>query len=173
MTNYKELLQNINTFIFDYDGVLTDCTILITAEGHMLRTANVRDGYAMQLAKKLGYRIIVISGGTFEGVKRRFNALNIDEVFLGVSDKYTFFKEYITTHDIRHENILYMGDDIPDMETMRHVGVATCPADAVEEIKAISHYISDHNGGRGCVRDIIQQVLKLHGKWLNDDAFKW
>lgn len=173
MKNYKEHLQKIDTFIFDYDGVLTDGTVLISSDGKMLRTAGVRDGYALQLAKKLGYRIIIISGGTFEGVKVRFNALNIKEVFLGVSDKYAFYKEYISKNDISPENILYMGDDIPDIETMHHVGVATCPADAVEEVKAVSHYISDKNGGSGCARDVIQQVLKLHGKWMNDDAFKW
>lgn len=173
MTNYKELLQNINTFIFDYDGVLTDSTILISSTGQMLRTANVRDGYALQLAKKLGYRIVIISGGTFEGVKVRFSALNIDDVFLGVSDKYSFFMEYISKHNIDPKTILYMGDDIPDIETMRQVGVATCPADAVEEVKSISHYISSFDGGRTCVRDVVEQVLKLHGKWMNGDAFKW
>ncbi len=173
MTNYKENLKNIDTFIFDYDGVLTDGTLLISSDGQMLRTANVRDGYALQLAKKLGYRIIVISGGTFEGVKMRFKALKIDEVYLGVTDKYKFFKEYISEQNINPENILYMGDDIPDIETMRHVGVATCPADAAEEVKAIAHYISANNGGRSCVRDIIEQVLKLHGKWMNNEALNW
>lgn len=173
MTNYKEHLQKIDTFIFDYDGVLTDGTVLISSDGQMLRTAGVRDGYALQLAKKLGYRVIIISGGTFDGVKLRFKALNIHEVFLGVADKYNFFKQYISEHNLVPENILYMGDDIPDIQTMKHVGVATCPADAVEEVKAVSHYISDRKGGSGCVRDVIQQVLKLHGKWMNSDAFQW
>jgi len=173
MTNYKELLQNIDTFIFDYDGVLTDGTILVSSTGQMLRTANVRDGYVLQLAKKLGYRIIIISGGTFEGVRLRFKTLNIEEVYLGVSDKYSFYKDYISEHNIDPKKILYMGDDIPDIETMRNVGVATCPANAVEEVKSISHYISAHNGGECCVRDVVEQVLKLHGKWMNDHAFKW
>jgi 3-deoxy-D-manno-octulosonate 8-phosphate phosphatase (KDO 8-P phosphatase) len=173
MVNYKEKLQNIDTFIFDYDGVLTDNTVLISSDGQMLRTANVRDGYVLQLAKKLGYRIIIISGGTFEGVKQRFKGLKIDEVYLGVSDKFKFFNEYISKHNIDPVNILYMGDDIPDIESMRSVGVATCPADAVEEVKAVSHYISAYDGGKCCVRDVIEQVLKLHGKWMSGDAFKW
>lgn len=173
MNNYKELLKHIETFIFDYDGVLTSGTILIASDGQMLRTAHVRDGYVLQLAKKLGYRIVIISGGTFDGVKVRFNALGIKDVHLGVSDKFSFFKEYISQHNIDPKSILYMGDDIPDLETMRHVGVATCPADAVEEVKAISHYISDKDGGECCVRDVVEQVLKLQGKWMNKDAFIW
>ena len=106
-------------------------------------------------------------------MKQRFKGLKIDEVYLGVSDKFKFFNEYISKHNIDPVNILYMGDDIPDIESMRSVGVATCPADAVEEVKAVSHYISAYDGGKCCVRDVIEQVLKLHGKWMSGDAFKW
>lgn len=166
MTNYKSLLNNINTFIFDYDGVLTDGKIYLTQDGELQRTVNVRDGYIMQLAAKKGYNIAIITGGKSMSVFHRFHNLGINDVFLGVRDKYQVYKNYISENNINPENVLYMGDDIPDFEVMNNVGMPTCPADAVEEIKSISKYISDINGGDGCVRDIIEQVLKVHGRWM-------
>lgn len=173
MSNYKEKLLKVNTFIFDYDGVLTDGTVVLTSSGDALRTANVKDGYAMQLAIKKKYRIAIISGGYSESMKRRFDTLSIEDVFLGVDKKIDVYNQYLKDHNLTNENILFMGDDIPDYEIMLKAGVPTCPADAAEEIKRASIYISHQPGGRGCVRDIIEQVLKVQGKWMNDDAYHW
>ena len=173
MSNYKEKLLKVNTFIFDYDGVLTDGTVIISSDGDALRTANVKDGYALQLAIKKNYRIAIISGGYSESMKHRLEALKIKDVFLGVDKKIDVYNKFLETYNLENENVLFMGDDIPDYEIMLKVGVPTCPADAVEEIKRISTYISHQTGGRGCVRDIIEQVLKVQGKWMNDDAYHW
>jgi 3-deoxy-D-manno-octulosonate 8-phosphate phosphatase (KDO 8-P phosphatase) len=173
MSNYKELLRNITTFIFDYDGVLTDGTVVLTSDGDALRTANVKDGYAMQLAVKKGYRMVVISGGYSESMRRRFEALKIKDVFLGVERKIEVFEKYTRENQIDPNQVLYMGDDIPDYEIMCKVGVPCCPADAAEEIKAISKYISHKGGGRGCARDVIEQVMKVQEKWMSDGAFQW
>jgi len=173
MSNYKERLLKVNTFIFDYDGVLSDGQVILTTDGDALRTANVKDGYAMQLAIKKNYRIAIISGGYSESMKRRFETLKIEDVFLGVDKKIDVYNQYIKDHNLEKENILFMGDDIPDYEIMLAAGVPTCPSDAVEEIKRIATYISHQSGGHGCVRDIIEQVLKVQGKWMNDDAYHW
>ena len=173
MSNYKEKLLKVNTFIFDYDGVLTDGTVIINSDGDALRTANVKDGYAMQLAIKKNYRIAIISGGYSESMKHRLEALKIKDVFLGVDKKIDVYNKFLETYSLENENVLFMGDDIPDYEIMLKVGVPTCPSDAVEEIKRIATYISHQAGGRGCVRDIIEQVLKVQGKWMNDDAYHW
>lgn len=173
MSNYKEKLLKVNTFIFDYDGVLTDGTLVLTSSGDALRTANVKDGYAMQLAVKKKYRIAIISGGYSESIKRRFESLNIEDVFLGVEKKIDVYRQYLLTHKLENENVLFMGDDIPDFEIMLEAGVPTCPSDASEEIKRAATYISHQAGGHGCVRDIIEQVLKVQGKWMNDDAYHW
>ena len=171
--NYKELLKNITTLMFDYDGVFTDGKVLLTENGEQLRTANVKDGYALQLAKKKGFRIAVISGGTSNTVVTRMNGLNITDVFIKVNHKINVYHDYLDKHQLKNEEVLFMGDDIPDLHIMQEVGVAICPADAAEEIKAISHYISHVKGGDGCVRDIVEQVMKVQGKWLNDDAYTW
>lgn len=173
MSNYKEKLLKVNTFIFDYDGVLSDGQVLLTSDGDALRTANVKDGYAMQLAIKKNYRIAIISGGYSESMKRRFETLKIEDVFLGVDKKIDVYNQYMKDHNLEKEHVLYMGDDIPDYEIMLAAGVPTCPSDAVEEIKRIATYISHQPGGHGCVRDIIEQVLKVQGKWMNDDAYHW
>ena len=173
MANYKESLRHINTFVFDYDGVLTDGTVILMSNGDALRTANVKDGYALQLAVKKGYRVVIISGGYSESMLRRFEALNIKDVFLGVERKIEVLQDYLEKRNISHDEVLYMGDDIPDFEIMKIVGVPTCPADAAEEIKAIARYISHLKGGHGCARDVIEQVMKIQGKWLNDGAFHW
>lgn len=174
MANYKELLHDITTFIFDYDGVLTDGTVIMLPDGEALRTANVKDGYAMQLAVKKGYRVAIISGGYSQSMERRFEVLRIKDVYLGVDKKIDVYHELLKKHNIKPEQVMYMGDDIPDYEVMKEVGVPVCPADAADEIKRIAAYISHHNGGRGCARDVIEQVMKLQGKWMNhDDAFHW
>ncbi|WP_299890869.1 HAD family hydrolase [uncultured Lacinutrix sp.] len=163
--SYKEYLSNINTFIFDVDGVLTDGSLTITSTGEMLRTMNVKDGYAMKQALNKGYNLCIISGGTNEGVRNRLKNLGVEDVFLGAHNKIEQFKEYTKAKKVTPENVLYMGDDIPDIPVMKRVGLATCPQDAVHEVKAISHYISHKNGGKGCVRDVIEQVLKVRGDW--------
>jgi 3-deoxy-D-manno-octulosonate 8-phosphate phosphatase (KDO 8-P phosphatase) len=173
MANYKEKLKKITTFMFDYDGVMTDGALILQHEGNPLRSANVKDGYVLQLAIKLGYNIVIISGGFSQSVENRFGALNITDVFLGVKDKVVVFNKYIKEHNIDPDQIVYMGDDIPDYKVMKMVSVPVCPADACEEIKDISIYISDKNGGKGCVRDIIEQVLKVQGNWMTDESFQW
>jgi len=173
MNNYKELLANITTFIFDYDGTLTDGTVILLDEGEPLRTANVRDGYAIQLAVKKGYHVAIISGGRSRSMVNRFRMLNVRHVFLGVEHKLDTLKAFLETNGITPGQVLYLGDDIPDYHAMKYCGIAACPADAAEEIKAVSHYISHIKGGDGCARDVIEQVLKVQGKWMNDDAFTW
>lgn len=173
MSNYKALLTQVNTFIFDYDGVMTDGKLMLQHNGQPLRTANVKDGYSLQLAVRLGYRVVIISGGISKSVENRFDALKITDVFLGVSNKLEIFEKYVKDNNLKAENIVYMGDDIPDFKVMKRVGVPVCPADAVEEIKDISIYISDKTGGHGCVRDIIEQVLKVQGKWMTEEGFLW
>jgi 3-deoxy-D-manno-octulosonate 8-phosphate phosphatase (KDO 8-P phosphatase) len=173
MTNYKELLRDINTFIFDYDGVLTDGSIITLDDGEAYRTTNVKDGYALQLAIKNGYRIVVISGAKAECMIHRLRALRISDYFLGVENKLEVFNEYLQKNNIDSSQVLFMGDDIPDYELMLVSGVSSCPADAAEEIKKIARYISHFPGGKGCVRDVIEQVLKIQGKWMNHHAYQW
>jgi len=173
MSNYKALLKKVNTFIFDYDGVMTDGKLMLQHDGQPLRTANVKDGYSLQLAVRLGYRVVIISGGISKSVENRFEALKVTDVFLGISNKYEVFEKYLIDNNLKPENIVYMGDDIPDYKVMKRVGVPVCPADAVEEIKDISIYISDKTGGHGCVRDIIEQVMKVQGKWMTEEGFSW
>ncbi len=164
--NFKTRLNRVKTFIFDVDGVLTNNTVTLLPDGEQIRTMNIRDGYALQLAIKKGYKIAIISGGRSEMVRKRLNGLGIMDVYLGSSDKIEQFKEYILTYDITPEEILYMGDDVPDYDVMKRIGVPTCPNDAVQEIKGISIYVSDKKGGDGCVRDVIEQVMKVQGKWM-------
>ncbi len=166
MANFKELLPNINTFIFDVDGVLTDGSVLLLPTGEQVRKMNNRDGFALQHAVKKGYKVVIISGGRSEAVKLRLNGLGVKDVFIKVDDKVEIFKKYAAEHQLKKENILYMGDDIPDYEVMKLCGVVTCPKNAAIEIKGISDYISDKNGGEGCVRDIIEQVLRCNGDWV-------
>lgn len=173
MGNYKQLLSSIDTFIFDIDGVMTSGIVLLTTDGDMLRSMHVKDGYALHLAARKGYRIAIISGGSSASVNNRFTTLGIIDVFLGVSNKIAVFNQYIKDNGLDPSQVLYMGDDIPDYEVMLQSGVSACPADAAEEIKGISTYISPHKGGEGCVRDVIEQVLKIRGDWLNDDGFHW
>ena len=173
MDNYRKTLSKISTFIFDIDGVLTDGNVLVASDGEQLRTMNVRDGYALQLAVKKGYKIIIISGGKSEVMKQRFLGLGITEVYLGINNKLEVYQNYLQQTNIPQENILYMGDDIPDYEVMSVVGFPACPADAAEEIKSIAKYISPYRGGYGCARDIIEQVMKIQGKWFDKDSFHW
>lgn len=163
--SYKEYLQHITTFIFDVDGVFTDGSIIIDARGEMLRTMNTKDGFAVKTAIDKGFNVCIISGGTQEAVRQRFRALGVTDIHLGAHYKMDIFDEYTDVYSINPEHCLYMGDDIPDIPVMKAVGLATCPQDAVAEVKHASHYVSHKNGGKGCVRDVIEQVLKVQGKW--------
>ena len=163
--SYKEYLNHITTFIFDVDGVLTDGTVMVTTSGELLRNMSTKDGYALKTAINSGYHVCIISGGTNEGVKARLRGLGVTDIYLGAHNKIEQFKEYLDVYDIKSENVLFMGDDIPDYPVMKLVGLPCCPQDAVPEIKAISKYVSHKNGGKGAARDVIEQVLKVQGKW--------
>mgnify|MGYP001043073188 CR=1 FL=1 len=169
--SYKQILPKINTFIFDVDGVLTNGTLTIMPDGELVRHMNVKDGYAMKNALNKGFRVCIISGGTNEGVRNRLQALGIDDVFLGAHDKIKQYSELVKKYNLKPENVLYMGDDVPDYPVMKLVGLPACPNDAVREIQQVSKYISDKKGGEGCVRDVIEQVLRVQNKWTeNFDA---
>ena len=164
---FLEDLKQITTFIFDVDGVLTDGTAMVAESGELLRTFNIKDGYALQLALKKGYQICILSGSTGQATQKRFHNLGLSHIYLGVSDKVEVFQQYLSENNINPNQVLYMGDDMPDYEVMQLVGIATCPADAVEEIKKISHYISPKNGGQTAVRDVIEKVLKVQQNWFD------
>lgn len=171
--SYKEYLDQITTFIFDVDGVLTDGTVTITTSGEMLRNMNIKDGYAIKSALKAGFNICIISGGTNEGVRSRLKGLGVTDIYLGAHNKVEQLDEYLDIYDIKPEHVLYMGDDIPDYPVMKLVGMPCCPQDAAPEIKAISKYISHKNGGKGAVRDVIEQVMKVQDKWNSDFDAKY
>ena len=158
----------IKLFVFDVDGVLTDGKLLLLDSGEMARSMNVKDGYAMQLALKKGYEILIISGGTSEAVKLRFTKLGIKNVELGIKDKVTILNDFIVSNNFRLDQILYMGDDIPDIPPMKIVGLPCAPADAAQEVLNEAMYISPKMGGGGCVRDVVEKVLKLNNHW-NDN----
>lgn len=163
--NHLEKFRDIHTFIFDVDGVLTNNEVLVLEEGQLLRKMNIRDGYALKRAVREGFRVCVITGGKSEGVRKRLEALGIPDVFLGRQEKLDTFKEYLTANDIDPAGVLYMGDDLPDYPLMRRVGLPACPQDAAPEILRIAVYVSHRKGGDGCVRDVIEKVLRLQGKW--------
>lgn len=171
--NYKAKLKDINTFIFDVDGVFTNNIVYLSTDGEQLRTANVRDGYTVQLAVKLGLRIAILSGGRGEATRKRFEGLGVRDIFLGAGTKIDVFNKFIAANNINHEDVCYMGDDIPDFAVMHAVGLATCPADAVPEIKSIVHYVSPFKGGEGCVRDVLEQALKMKGFWMTEEGKSW
>jgi 3-deoxy-D-manno-octulosonate 8-phosphate phosphatase (KDO 8-P phosphatase) len=173
MENFKTRLTRVKAFIFDVDGVLTDGSVTLLPDGEQVRMMNIKDGYALQLAVKKGYKIAIISGGKSEMVRKRLNGLGITDIYLGSHTKVDQYNELLTMYDLRPDEILYMGDDLPDYEVMKRVGVPTCPKDSAPEIKNICIYISDRNGGRGAVRDVIEQVLKVQNKWMDDDGFVW
>jgi 3-deoxy-D-manno-octulosonate 8-phosphate phosphatase (KDO 8-P phosphatase) len=173
MKNYKEILKDITTLIFDVDGVLTDGSVLIHPNGEKIRTLNSRDGYALQLAVKKGFNICIITGGNSVPVKEALKTLGITDIYLSSSYKPDVLKDYLFERSIKPHNCLYMGDDIPDYHTMQMVALPVCPYDDAKEIKDISLYISPLNGGKGCARDVIEQVLKSQNKWMDSESFKW
>lgn len=170
--SYKLKLSSINTFIFDVDGVLTNGEVMLF-QNETVRSLNAKDGYALQYATKMGYNIFIISGGNSEAVKHRLMAAGIKEVVLKASNKVKVYEDLKAKYNFKDEEVLYMGDDIPDYNVMKIVGVATCPQDAAIEIKNISDYQSPFKGGQNCVRDIIEQTLRVQEKWFTADAHEW
>ena len=173
MNNKELLLKDVKALIFDYDGVLSDGTVIIMENGNHVRTGFVKDGYAVQLAVKKGFKVAVISGGLSESMMSRCRVLGIKDAFFGVKNKLETFYEYLAMNNIDKREVLFMGDDIPDYPVMKEAGISACPLDAAEEIKEISMIISKYPGGRGCVRDVVEQVLKAQGMWMDNDAFTW
>ncbi len=169
--NYKTLLKAVHTFVFDVDGILTDGTLWLS-ENDWVRRMSVRDGWAIQFAIRQGYRMAVITGGDSPLVKDRLHRLGIKEVYLAAGKKTEVLQQYMQTHRLQPENILYMGDDIPDYHAMQMCGVKACPADAAVEILETAHYISHKKGGAGCVRDVIEQTLRLQKKWFSPEKHK-
>ncbi|MEO6611333.1 MAG: HAD-IIIA family hydrolase [Chitinophagaceae bacterium] len=163
--NVLELFKKITTFVFDVDGVLTDGTVLVMENGLQARRMNIKDGFALQMALKNGYRVTIISGGNSPQVADRLEKLGIKEVYISVLDKKKFLADYMATHQLKKEELLYMGDDLPDLPLMELVGLSCCPADAVNEVRETVTYISPQNGGCACVRDVIEKVLKLNDHW--------
>ncbi len=163
-----EKFNHITTFVFDVDGVLTDGTLLVLPNGVMARRMNIKDGYALQLAVKRGYRVAIISGGNSPEVVDRLQKLGITELWMQVTDKASVLQQLMQQHQLKKESVLYMGDDIPDLQVMRLVGLPCCPADAVQEIKETAVYISHVKGGDGCARDVIEKVMRLQGNWGED-----
>lgn len=170
MLNFKERLTKITTILFDVDGVMTDGKVLVMESGEMVRNMNSKDGYALNLAVKKGYRIAVITGGNNQAIKNALERNGVNDVFIKQHDKLTCYLEYLEKHKLSDEEVVFMGDDLPDHEIMSRVGLAVCPNDAATEIKAICQYVSPKNGGEGCVRDIIEQVLRVQGNW---EIVKW
>ena len=172
MINYD--LQKIRAVIFDLDGVLSAETISLGADGTPLRTVNIKDGYAIQLAVKMGLRVAIISGCLIESVRKRYEGLGMTDIHLGASVKIKVYQQFKEKYGLTDEEVMFMGDDIPDWEIMQQVGLPCCPADAAIEIKEISRYISPHKGGDGCVRDVIEQILRAQDLWMTDKtAFGW
>jgi 3-deoxy-D-manno-octulosonate 8-phosphate phosphatase (KDO 8-P phosphatase) len=163
--NIQDRFKKIKTFIFDVDGVLTDGTVLLLENGLQARRMNIKDGYALQLAIKRGYRVMVVSGADESTVTARLHKLGITDIHFGVSDKKDLVGKYIDKHRLAADEVLFMGDDMPDLPVMSVAGMATCPADAVTEIREAARYISPRTGGNGCVRDVIEIVLKLNEHW--------
>jgi 3-deoxy-D-manno-octulosonate 8-phosphate phosphatase (KDO 8-P phosphatase) len=162
--NYKQQLQTIRCLIFDVDGVLTNGSLIVMPD-ELYRIMNIRDGFALKEAVTSGYIVAIISGGKSESVRSRLNNLGVNDVYLGVEYKSKIVEELTVKYNLKKEEILYMGDDLPDYDVMSGAGMPCCPADACPEIKSISAYISSYKGGEGCVRDIIEQLMRLHGKW--------
>jgi 3-deoxy-D-manno-octulosonate 8-phosphate phosphatase (KDO 8-P phosphatase) len=173
MTNFKEGLAGLKAFVFDIDGVLSLQTINLNVFGIPNRTVNLRDGYALQLAVKKGYKVAIISGSNSKDYQKRLKQLGINDVYLNSRNKIDHYRNFRDKYGLDDSEILFMGDDIPDFQVMKAAGVPVCPYDADSEIKQVAVYISDKKGGEGCVRDVIEQVLRLHDRWMDNDSFSW
>ena len=172
MINYD--LKKIKAIVFDVDGVLSASTITLHPNGEPMRTVNIKDGYAIQLAMKQGLRIAIITGGKTESVRQRYANLGVEDIYMACAIKIRHYEEFRANYCYSDEEVMYMGDDIPDYEIMKRVGCPVCPKDACSDIRQLSIYVSDYQGGHGCGRDVIEQVLRAQGKWLeNEKAFGW
>lgn len=167
MQNFKQKLHKIKAFAFDFDGVLTNGTITLLPDGEHLRTVNAKDGYAVHNATSKGYKVAIITRASAQHLKTHMAEVGVHDIYLKSQNKFESLEDFAFSNHIQLDEILYMGDDVPDMECLQRAGVSTCPADAVAEIRAICDYTSHLKGGEGCVRDIIEQVLRLHNKWVN------
>lgn len=166
--NLLSLLKPVSAFILDVDGVLTDSTVWVLPDGEQMRRMNIKDGFAIQLALKKGYRVITLSGAAVSATKSRLEKLGVEQCYFGVQQKDKVIQECMDAFHLNREEVLYMGDDIPDLCAMQIVGVSACPADAVDEVKSIAQFISSFQGGMGCVRDVIEKTLKVRGDWEID-----
>ncbi|MCH5308015.1 MAG: 3-deoxy-D-manno-octulosonate 8-phosphate phosphatase [Prevotella sp.] len=172
MINYD--LRKIRAIVLDLDGVLSSSTIALDLEGTPLRTVNIKDGYAIQLAMKAGLRIAIISGCRIEAVRTRYEGLGMEDIYLGSSVKIKTYEEFTAKYGYADDEVMFMGDDVPDLQVMRRVGCPVCPKDACVEVCEASIYISERKGGMGCVRDVVEQTLRAQGKWMNNEmAFGW
>lgn len=172
MINYD--LKKIRALIFDIDGVLSSETVTMSIDGEPMRTVNIKDGYAIQLAQKVGLRIIIMTGGNTPSIKARYERLGVEDIYMKCAVKIKTYEDVLRKYGLRDDEVLYMGDDIPDYEVMKRVGCPCCPADACSDIKEISLYVSHRRGGKGCARDVIEQILRAQGKWLHGaEAFGW
>ena len=171
--SYKNKLSQITTFIFDVDGVLTDGSVILESSGEMVRTMHTKDGYALQHAVKKGYHIVIISGGSSVMVKKRLEGLGVEHIYLGKNHKLPVLNEHLQKHNISLSQVIYMGDDIPDLPCLKVVGISSCPKDASVEVREVCEYISHINGGKGCVRDVLEQTMRIQNKWMDDDAYSW
>ena len=171
MINYD--LKKIKAIIFDIDGVLSAETITLSSEGVPLRTVNIKDGYAIQLAMKLGLRIVILTGANVPSIRRRYEGLGVEDIYIGCAIKIETYESFLQKYHLADDEVMYMGDDIPDYKMMLLAGIKCCPADAAEEIMHIADYVSPRPGGNGAVRDVIQHVLTAQGNWFHDDAFVW
>ena len=167
--SYKEKLIKIKNFVFDVDGVFTDGSIIVDNSGNELRVFSTRDGIAVKLATEKGYNFCVISGGKNEGVRKRLNKLGIKNVYLGVNNKMEVFKSFMNDNNLKTSETMFMGDDIPDIQILKMVGLSCCPNDAANEVREVVDYISIKKGGEGCVRDIIEQILTIQKNWIENE----
>jgi 3-deoxy-D-manno-octulosonate 8-phosphate phosphatase (KDO 8-P phosphatase) len=171
--NYKEIFKNITTVVLDVDGVLTNGDIILMPGMQPVRKMNAKDGYAMQLAVRNGIRMAIITGGKSPEVKERLQGLGITDIYLGASSKMESYEDLKMCYDLKDDEILYMGDDLPDYDIMKIVALAAAPQDAAPEIKSVANYVSPIDGGKGCVRDVLEQLLKIQGKWARSEDRTW
>ena len=172
MANFRDKLKTVKAFAFDVDGVLSKDVLTVGSTGVLQRTANVKDGFVIRHAMKMGYPVAIITGGVSNRLRLRYKQLGVKFYYQRVRDKVKSLNDFLEKNDVKAENVLFMGDDIVDFRVMKEVGIPTCPADAVSDIAAISDYVSDKNGGEGCVRDVIEQTLRAQGKWFTEDMIK-
>lgn len=173
MTNLIPQMKEIKAFAFDIDGVLTKGDVLVTEEGQMLRSVNIKDGYALQHAVKQGYPIAIISGGKSEGMRKRLEGLGLQHVYLGQDHKEAAFADFLSKVNLQSHQVAYMGDDMPDLPLIKQVGLGCCPKDAAIDVKDVAQYISPNNGGEACVRELLERIMKIQNTWFNEDSHRW